>query len=290
MKNILTVLCCFLCGTSLFAAEEAAPFNPEYGYELIRYLYRWHMDDVSLAETLVNQDQLNLYYRDLELELDEGDISQHLEVILPLAKVVVLLKRSDYSIPKLNLELKDPYFKVRSVQHYPELQWDASKYQTISYDFDEAVAYLFRTRNQQSFPSPSTVDRLRDEALRVLEEDGHLAEVQTAAGGLQISYVAPISIVSNDLWFYWVNGRKFICFSADLHHSHERFWEFASLDVEIIDADDQVLVSNIVNDSHGYFTKDYVGRILFNCLIHGKQIRYLDGEAVNMDVVERAAE
>lgn len=290
MKNILTVVCCFLCGTSLFAAEESAPFDQEYGYELIRYLYRWHMDDAALAETLVNQDQLNLYYRYLEHELDEGDSSQHLEIILPLTEMVVLLKRSDYSIPKLGLELKDPYFKVSSVQHYPDLQWDVSKYQKISYDFDDAVAYLFRTRNQQSFPDAATVDRLRDEALRVLKEDGHLAELQAVAGGLQISYVAPISIVSNDLWFYWVNGRKFICFSADLHHSHERFWEFATLDVQIIDANDQVLVSNVVNDSQGYFTKDYVGRILFNCLIHGKQIRYLDGEAVNVNALEHTVE
>jgi hypothetical protein len=33
------------------------------------------------------------------------------------------------------------------------------------------------------------------------------------------------------------------------------------------------VVSDVINDSQGYFTKDYVGRILFSCLIHGKQIR-----------------
>lgn len=43
---------------------------------------------------------------------------------------------------------------------------------------------------------------------------------------------------------------------------------------------------NLVKDSHGYFTKDYAGRILFNCLIHGKQIRYLDGEAVDLDAAD----
>lgn len=281
MKTILTALCCFLCGTSLFAAKDAPPFDQAYGYELMRYLYRWHMDDAILAEALVKQDQLNLYYRYLEPVLDEGDVSQHLEVVLPLTKMVVLLKRSDYRIPKLNIELKDPYFKVQSAQHYRTMHWDASKYQKISYDYDEALAYLFRTRNQQTFPDQATVARLRMEALRVLKEEGQSAELDAAAESVQISYVAPISIVSNDLWFYWVNGRKFICFTADLHHSHERFWEFATLDVEIIDADEQVLVSNMINDSQGYFTKDYVGRILFNCLIHGKQIRTVDGEMVN---------
>jgi hypothetical protein len=283
MKTIRIVLSLLCLGTSLFAAEKAAPFDEEYGYELLRYLYRWHMDDAILAEALVKQDQVNLYYRYLKPTLDEGDVSEHIEIVLPLTKMVVLLKRSEYSIPKLNLDLKDPYFKVQSAQHYRTMEWDASKYRKISYDYDEMMAYLFRTRNQQSFPDQATIDRLRAEALRVFEEEGHAVDPEAVADRLQIAYVAPISIVSNDLWFYWVNGRKFICFSADLHHSHERFWEFATLDVEIIDADEQVVVSNAVKDSHGYFTKDYVGRILFNCLIHGKQIRYVDGEAVESE-------
>lgn len=283
MKSICFVLSLLCLGTPFLAAEKAAPFDEKYGYELIRYLYRWHMDDAVLADTLVKQDHLSLYYRYLEPTLDQGDLSEHVELVLPLTKMVVVLKRSDYSIPKLNLELKDPYFKVQSAQHYRTLDWDESKYQAIHYDFDEMMAYLFRTRNQQTFPDEKTLDRLRDEAKRVIEEGEYAIDPEAATDRLQISYVAPISIVSNDLWFYWVNGRKFVCFSADLHHSHERFWEFAQLDVEIIDADDQVVVSNVVNDSNGYFTKDYVGRVLFNCLIHGKQIRYENGESLELD-------
>ncbi len=282
--TIIWGLLCFV--TSLFGAEKAEPFDQEYGYELVRYLYRWHMDDAILAEARVRQDSLDLYYRYLEPTLDEDDHSEHLEVVLPLAKMVVLLKRSEYRIAKLGIELQAPYFKVQSAQHYRSMQWDPSKYEKISYDYEEMLGYLFRTRNQQAFPGQGTMDRLREEARRVFDEEGHTMSPGVAEDSLQISYVAPISIVSNDLWFYWVNGRKFICFSADLHHSHERFWEFATLNVEIIDADEDVVVSDVINDSQGYFTKDYVGRILFNCLIHGKQIRS-ELEGAGRSVVER---
>jgi hypothetical protein len=266
-------LLCML--TSLLRSEQAQePFNREYGYELVRYLYRWHMDDAILAQAEQAQAELDLYYRYLQPTLDAGDRSEHLEIILPQVQMVVVLKRSEYRVEKMDLHLQDPYFKVQSAQHYRTLHWDAAKYQKISYDYEAMLGYLFRTRNDQAFPDDATVDRLRVEALRAFEAEGHLLSPQVAADHLQIAYVAPISIVSNDLWFYWVNGRKFICFTADLHHSHERFWEFSTLDVEIIDADEDVVVSDVINDSQGFFTKDYVGRILFNCLIHGKQVRH----------------
>lgn len=125
------------------------------------------------------------------------------------------------------------------------------------------------------------MNRLRDEARLAFKAGGHHADASGAGDTLQIAYVAPIAIVSNDLWFYWVNGRKFVCFSADLHHSHSRFWEFANLNVEVIDADVQIVVSHVEKESQGYFTKDYVGRILFNCLIHGQQVRYSGGKFID---------
>jgi hypothetical protein len=281
MKRLITIFCYFVLSASLFGSEEAVPFDQKYGYELLRYLYRWHMDDSVLTESAVKQDQLHLYYRYLDAELDEGDLSQHLEVVVPLAQMVVLLKRSEYRIPELDLEFKDPYFKVKSVQYEPDAQWDKSTYKEISYNTKETLAYLFRTRNAQTFPGPDALDRLRVEALNVMKAEGGQADLDAVRGELQIAYIAPISIVSNDLWVYWVNGQKFFCFSADVHHSHERFWELATLNVEIIDAKEQVLVLNDIRDAHGYFSKDYIGRILFNCMIHGQQVCYQDGVAVS---------
>jgi hypothetical protein len=282
MKTLFAFFLLSCCGIVSLSAAKAAPFDQTYGYELIRYLYRWHMDDAVLAETLEKTDTIDLHYRYLEPTRDAGDVSEYLEIVFPLTKMVVLLKRSEYTIEKLNLELKDPYFKVQSAQHYRNLEWDASQYELLRYDYDEAMAYLFRTRNDQHFPDEVTLSRLRAEARRVFEAEGHHADSMGVDEPLQIAYVAPVSVVSNDLWFYWVNGRKFICFSADLHHSHPRFWEFANLDVEIIDADEQIVVSQVEKSAHGYFTKDYVGRILFNCIIHGKQVRYAEGRVVDV--------
>lgn len=281
MKTLVALFLLSCCCMVSLSAAKAAPFDQTYGYELVRYLYRWHMDDAVLAETLKKTDTIDLHYRYLEPTRDAGDVSEYLEIVFPLTKLVVLMKRSEYTIEKLDVELKDPYFKVQSAQHYRNLEWDASRYECLSYDYDEMMAYLFRTRNDQQFPDEATLNRLRNEARRVFQAEGHHVGRVGAEDAVQIAYVAPISIVSNDLWFYWVNGRKFICFSADLHHSHPRFWEFANLNVEIIDADEQIVVSPMEKESHGYFTKDYVGRILFNCIIHGKQVRYSKGRVVD---------
>lgn len=281
MKKLLVFFLFIACSMAGLSAEKSEPFDQAYGYELIRYLYRWHMDDAVLAETLEKRDTLDLYYRYLEPTLDEGDESEYLEIILPLTKMVVVLKRSEYTIEKLDIELKDPYFKVQSAQHYRNLEWDTSLYELLSYDYETTMAHLFRTRNDKRFPDEATLNRLRDEAMHVFMGGEHDVDTQGAEDELQIAYVAPISVVSNSLWFYWVNGRKFICFSADLHHSHPRFWEFANLNVEIVDADEQIVVSLIEKEGKGYFTKDYIGRILFNCLIHGQQVRYFEGKVVD---------
>lgn len=281
MKTLFVFFLFSACSMAGLSAEKSEPFDQDYGYELIRYLYRWYMDDAVLAETLEKRDTLDLYYRYLKPKLDEGDQSEYLEIILPLTKMVVVLKRSEYTIEKLKLELKDPYFKVQSAQHYRNLEWDTSLYELLSYDYDATMAYLFRTRNDKRFPDEATLNRLRNEAMKAFKGGGHEVDAQVAGDELQIAYVAPISVVSNSLWFYWVNGRKFICFSADLHHSHPRFWEFANLNVEIVDADEQIVVSQIEKEGDGYFTKDYVGRILFNCLIHGQQVRYSEGKVVD---------
>lgn len=253
---------------------QKAPFSQHYGDELIRYLYRWHLDDAILAETLGGQEHIMLYYRYLEPEQrDEGDRSEHLEVVLPVAKLYVRLKRADYQLQKHGVEVRNAQFKFLSAQHFPdETDFEPAGYEFIRYDLHDMLDRLHRFRNEAVFPSGATMARLRVEAHATMRKQGYFPDTMSD-DVTQIAYMAPISIVSNDLWCYWVNGRKFLHFTSDLDPEHPSFWDLARVSVEIIDVDEQVVVSNLEHSGQSYFTKDYIGRILFNCIVHGKEIK-----------------
>ena len=92
MKTFFAFFLLSCCSMASLSAAKAAPFDQTYGYELVRYLYRWHMDDAVLAESLEQTDTIDLYYRHLEPTRDAGDTSEYLEIVFPLTKLVVLLK------------------------------------------------------------------------------------------------------------------------------------------------------------------------------------------------------
>ncbi|ADE55654.1 hypothetical protein [Coraliomargarita akajimensis] len=260
---------------SLFGSvrDSAAPFDQAYADELLRYIYRWHMDDAILADTLLDADEIVVYYRSVEPEVrDAQDRSKYLEVAMPFARLMVHLKKADYVIPELSIEVVGEHYKFLSAHHYPDLDLDDSLYETMRFPLKELFARLHETRNDGVFPSEASRKRLRAEALEEMEAAGYMDDLQNT-DRTQITYIAPISIVSNELWCYWVNGRKFIHFTSDLDIEHPKFWDLAEVGVEIIDLDSQIVVTGVEQAGQNYFTKDYVGRILFNCIIHGQQLR-----------------
>ncbi|MGB0413700.1 MAG: hypothetical protein ACPGJU_04575 [Coraliomargarita sp.] len=273
---------CLLILTS-FAPLNAQPFDQSYAYELFRYLYRWHMDDAILGDTLVEMGDVAVYYRSFEpKQRDDSDLSDYLELWIPFAKLEVTLKRSDYKIPKLDVEISDQHYKVLSAQHYKSADFDPSQFQKIVYAHDALFDYLDKTRNDAAFPEESTRERISQEATRILKERG-LYDPAVMNEALQFGYAAPISIASNELWFYWVNGRKFIRFNADISHEHPSFWKLADARVEVIDVDTQVIVSPHEKSPHGHFTKDYIGRVLFNCVVHGQHLVIPRDEGASAD-------
>ncbi len=263
---------CLLLSLASCLPLSAKPFDDSYAYELFRYLYRWHMDDEILGDSLVELDEVELYYRSFEpKQRDEDDLSDYLELWIPFARLEVTLKRSDYQIPKLDVEISDAHYKVLSAQHYKQFEVESGRFKKVVYDYDALFEYLDKTRNDAEFPDELARERIGKEATRILKERG-LYDPTEHDDAVQFGYAAPISIASNELWFYWVNGRKFIRFNADISHTHPSFWKLADARVEVIDVDTQVIVSPHEKSPHGHFTKDYIGRVLFNCIVHGQHL------------------
>ncbi|MEM7791993.1 MAG: hypothetical protein AAF546_11375 [Verrucomicrobiota bacterium] len=271
MKHLQTLLLLTLFSTSfcITDAETEAPFDDSYAFELLQYLYRWHMDDAVLSVDPRELEEVDIYYRKIEKALDPGDDSEFLEIVIPVAKMLIMLKRADYQIPKLDIKIDNEYFKVVSAHHYRDLQWSSEKYERLTYDSKQIFDYLYKTRNDKHFPPESTKQRLKEESIRALQAEGYIENFDDP---IQEGYIAPISIVSNDLWFYWINGHKLIHFTSDLEHLESDFWTFAPLGVDIIDLNEEIVVAPAERGSPGAFTKDYAGRILFNCIVHGQKV------------------
>ncbi len=274
MKPANALLWVGLMTASLTAlpAQNSAPFSDEYAYELLSYLYRWHMDDAILEVSLEIGDNVVIFYRRITPEdLDPDDNSEFLEVVLPLANMVINLKKSDYLIPKRQIRVRNEFFKVISAQHYRDFDWDPSGYQALSYEYEDMFNYLFETRNDKIFPSDEIREQLSLAARRALIEEDHILP-EDYDEEPQMGYIAPVSIASNDLWFFWVNGHMLIHFTSDLEYTNPAFWEIAPIGVDIIELKEEVIVGAQEKSGEKYFTKDYAGRILFNCIVHGLEI------------------
>ncbi len=82
--------------------------------EILNYLYRWYLDEDDFRS--VNHEHRDqIWLRKLPVNLDEGDYSKYVELILPAIGVEVVLKKADYIIPELDLEMTSDVYKVIKV-------------------------------------------------------------------------------------------------------------------------------------------------------------------------------
>lgn len=273
-KGVGAIVLFLLLFTGLPAAARAqaqVPWEREYLFELLRYLYRWHLDDAILAGDVMSRENWTVRYRELEMNLDAGDASRFVELVFPEVNLVVTLKRADYQLEKSGHVIRNRHFKVQSVHYYPQLEWDSTAYEVVSYGRDEIFEYLLRTRNVREFPSEAVRQRLRREALAAL--DRRQAWPDPGPEGEQSGYVAPVSIVSSDLWFFWVEGNRLFRFTTDTDVLEEGYWERAAVNVEIIDLHRDVIISPLERpNANRIYTKDFIGRVLYNCVVLGELV------------------
>jgi hypothetical protein len=272
MKNaglVVLMLATLASGCATRPPVMTQPTTMEIAYisEIVRHLYRWHMDETMLGNVDDNG-TLEVWGRRLHPPLDAGDRSEFYEVLIPDLLYRMQMKKADYTISELGLHVTNHNFKIVSAERLearPALPADAEQ---VLFPQQQILDYLFRTRNEKTYPSEALLDRM---------EAAVTAELPTVVSNsfatAQTIYLAPISPVGNDLWLFWETQRMLIKFSSDADLQSETYWSNKKLGVRFYDLDKNVVVSlSEVAGSNAFVTRDWAARVLFNCLVHGKKM------------------
>jgi hypothetical protein len=256
--------------TSALPGPEAAPeplLQKPFVFDILRHVYRWHFDQSYVLEA-GQLDTLEVWARRLHPPLDPDDRSEFAELWIPAVNTRVELKRAEYRIPEMNLDIVDRSFKVKRVTRQLRPPAARSNYQVERFALAEARDHLFATRSNRAPMS----DNLRTAVRKLIAEYLDKAH-PTPFTEDQILYVAPVSPVCNDLWTFWETGRKLMLFSADMDLSNPGFSQLSQLRLTVIDLDKDVVASTKeVPGSNAFVTKDWVGRLFFNCILYGERL------------------
>ena len=253
------------------ATDTQAAVSPllqkQFVFEVAQYLYRWHFDQ-SYVLSAGKLDALEVWARPLHPRLDAGDRSEFAELWIPAVNMRVQLKRSDYEVAELNLAVVDRSFKVQRVTRQLFPPASRSSYQVGRYGLAEVQDYLFAARTNRMVID----DNLRTAARKLVLEYLNKAHPAPFAED-QVFYVAPVSPVCNEVWVFWETGRKLLLFSGDMDLSNPGFSQLSQLRMEVIDLDKDVVASTKeVPGSNAFVTKDWVGRLFFNCILYGERL------------------
>lgn len=285
----LLIAVVFTPGCSTFNKSESPPMQvtPDHPlakrdvlFEILRYVYLWHFDE-SVSTDAPGRDTIEIWVREVPVELDEGDQSRFAEVWLPQFKFLVDLKKANYSIAELQLDVRNESFKIQRVHHQSDAGAPRSDYQILTYPEKEIREHLLSTRHLKRFPDDVLRRNLRSAMIR------HGISTEDRIAGDQVMHVSPISPVSNDLWVYHENLKHLIRFAADMDLSNPDYWDKTPIHVDLYDLETAVVVMNEETfGSDAYLTKDFTGRVIFNCVVLGLRIEIPEAEA--MKVLEEA--
>lgn len=269
---VLLSACQNLQSPSSLSAVDAPPelVQPSYLYEVVRHLYRWHLDE-SEVERIVGAKRFVFWVRRLEAKLDAGDRSVLGELLLPQLDLRVKVKKADYTIEELGTDVKSQNFRITQVirGHLPARPPQSCA--LVDVDMQEMRDYLFRTRNQRDEPDAALIERLRAALREQAAKEGILPSNTTAEE--QIVHMAPLSPVANETWVFWENGRKLLHFASDIDLANPAVWQHQTLMVRIFDLDQQVVVTHEeAPGSNRFLTRYQVSRALFNCVVLGHRI------------------
>jgi len=244
--------------------------QPPYLFEIVRHLYRWHLDE-SEVERIVGAKRFVFGVRRLEPKLDPGDRSVLGEILLPQLDLSVKVKKADYRIEELGTAVESQNFKIIKVTRGSTPSRLPRSCAVVAVDMKEMRDYLFRTRNQQDFPDPALVERLREALRKQAAKEGLLAT--NAPVVEQVVHLAPLSPVANETWVFWEAGRKLLYFASDIDLANPEVWRHEALVVRIFDLDQQVVVSHEeAPGSNRFLTRYQVSRAMFNCIVFGQRI------------------
>lgn len=262
----IVVVAISLTGCASMPRSAGELLSEEYIGEVLRHLYRWHLDETAL-HGLDQQKAVEIWTRVLSPKLDVGDRSQYVEMVLPKLLLRVTLKKADYDVPELKVRIRNRGFKINQVYLGEDLPASRDNYRVTRLEMRPLLDRLFKTRSKLAHVDDALRERLRV-ALRV-----HLKEKAADVKGIQTAYIAPLSPVSNDLWVFWENGRTLIRFSSDADIADKAYWAYEKVGVDVYRLDEDVVVSLAeVPGSNAYVTRDWAARVLFNCVVFGRRL------------------
>ena len=249
------------------AAPPAELLEKPYLCEVTRHLYRWYMDEADVEKNSPAP-TFPFWVRRAEVALDEGDRSRIATILLPRLGIEVQVKKADYAIEELGLEVRAKGFRIANVARVPVPAAPPPGTAVVELDPAEMREYLFRTRFQSEFPDDAMIERLR----RALREHFGLDPAAREAGR-HVVHVAPLSPVANELWVFVENKKLLVRFASDVDLENPAMWEHQSLAVRTYDVLNQTVVSlHEVPGSNAFLTRDQVGRALYNCLVLGRRL------------------
>ena len=240
-----------------------------YLFEVIRYLYRWQLDEAEV-DRIVGANKVVFWVRRVEVPLDSGDRSVLGEILLPQLGLRVNVKKADYRIEELNTEVKSASFRVTQVFRGEVPRRAPQGSVVVEADMQELRDYLFRTRAQHDYPDQTLIARLQQAIRKEAAKEGILTNVPA---GDKIVHIAPLSPVANEIWVFWEAGRKLFSFASDIDLANPAVWEHETLLARVYDLDQQVVVSHEeAPGSNRFLTRYEVSRALFNCVLFGQRL------------------
>jgi len=272
------VLCVLFLGMTLANASEKDWRNDcaskTFLSEVARYLYRWHLTPQQIQSATTGS-IFEFWVRKLDYELDPDDHSIYQEIVIPKIGVRVVVKKTDYKIPELDLVVKGTGYRISSFNTVMASRYTSKRdeYKVVTFDYLKLKKHLFETRNDVSFPTPSLLREISKAASFQIENYFKRNKIPIPSNYERKIYVSPLSPVSNEIWVFWELGQLIFRFSSDVDIEHPAMWQHQPLQADIFNLDTQVIVSlTEVPGSNAYLTRDAAGRILYNCIIRGKRI------------------
>ena len=262
--------------------KTVAPYpemsQKEYLYEVVRYLYLWHLTAENY-ERIIKDSKLTVWLEGCEYSMDANDKSQFGRIFFPRLSMEVGVKKSDYLIKELNVDVKGKSFKVSGVELIEMPDSPPAGAVVVELDMKELLDYLWKTRGQKVHPDEALFARLRKAVVTELGPDYIKGKLGTLDE--QVVFVSPLTPVSNEVWNYWVNGRLLIQFSSDIDLSDPAVWDNETLMVKVYDIDHQVVLTmDEVPGSNRFITRTRAEHLLYNCIVLGERIRLKEGQVV----------
>jgi hypothetical protein len=287
---LFSVILLTSCRTALPAgARDVSAVSPElmqssYLFEVVRHLYRWHLDE-SEVEKIVGAKKFLFWVRRLEPQLDSGDRSLFGEIFLPQVNLSVKVKKADYTIEELGTAVKSQNFKIIQITRgFVPARLPPSCKQ-VEVDMTEMMDYLFRTRNQRDYPDEELLERMRQALRKQVAQEGLVVSKDNTVD--RIVHLAPLSPVANETWVFWEAGRKLFYFASDIDLANPAVWQHEAMMTRIFDVDQQVVVTHEESPgSNRFLTRYQASRALYNCIVLGRRVTVPPYAPTTEDVAE----